>query len=476
MHIALVILLLAGPALLALMVFNRLRLLVFSESSRSKKQLQVTFIHPDLGIGGAERLILDAALALKSRGNHTVRIVTNFFDKERCFHDAKSMEVVVAGSSIVPRHIAGKGHVMFASIRMFLAALWCAFALSDTDVFVVDQVSLAMVPLRLFSPRPVLFYCHFPDQLCDSTRFITNSGGGADINLDQNKQSSKANDKRSFMRQWYRSVFDNIEAATMHFASRIVCNSEFTLGVTLDLFPSLSRLLPTDREISVLNPPVDVERLLNGEAATDKDLQKLSENFTLLSVNRYERKKNIQLAIEALAEFKQQLGTEVKFQPKLIHAGGYDERLPENREHYAELVELAKQRGVSDDVIFLRSISDETKRQLLREVACAVVYTPTNEHFGIVPVEAMACRRPVIAVNRGGPKESVGTDGSCGLLTDPDAKSFAKAMMQLWLMGKPKREEMGARGKERVERLFTLPSFGTKLCGIVEGLAKWKRS
>lgn len=39
----------------------------------------------------------------------------------------------------------------------------------------------------------------------------------------------------------------------------------------------------------------------------------------------------------------------------------------------------------------------------------SVVYTPANEHFGIVPVEAMYARKPVIACNNGGPTESIGT-------------------------------------------------------------------
>lgn len=48
--------------------------------------VKVTFLHPDLGIGGAERLVVDAALALRNCG-HEIRIVTNQFSKEHCFED-----------------------------------------------------------------------------------------------------------------------------------------------------------------------------------------------------------------------------------------------------------------------------------------------------------------------------------------------------------------------------------------------------
>ena len=40
------------------------------------------------------------------------------------------------------------------------------------------------------------------------------------------------------------------------------------------------------------------------------------------------------------------------------------------------------------------------KRALLRR-ASALLYSPDREHFGIVPVEAMYCRCPVIAVSGG---------------------------------------------------------------------------
>lgn len=48
--------------------------------------MKVTFLHPDLGLGGAERLVVDAVLALRNRG-HEVKIVTNQFSKNHCFTD-----------------------------------------------------------------------------------------------------------------------------------------------------------------------------------------------------------------------------------------------------------------------------------------------------------------------------------------------------------------------------------------------------
>lgn len=80
-------------------------------------------------------------------------------------------------------------------------------------------------------------------------------------------------------------------------------------------------------------------------------------------------------------------------------------------------------------VVFLRSVPDNHKTLLLS--ACtAVLYTPQHEHFGIVPLEAMAWGKAVVACDSGGPKESV-VSGRTGLLCEPTAAAFADAMRQL---------------------------------------------
>lgn len=45
-------------------------------------------MHPDLGIGGAERLVIDAAVGLQSQG-HQVTILTSHCDPSHCFEEAR---------------------------------------------------------------------------------------------------------------------------------------------------------------------------------------------------------------------------------------------------------------------------------------------------------------------------------------------------------------------------------------------------
>lgn len=104
-------------------------------------------------------------------------------------------------------------------------------------------------------------------------------------------------------------------------------------------------------------------------------------------------------------------------------------RVAENVEHLAELRELAEAEGVARRVHFVASFTDR-QRALLLAACRAVLYTPQNEHFGIVPLEAMASGRVVVACDSGGPKESV-RSGETGFLCSPTPAAFAGAMQRL---------------------------------------------
>jgi alpha-1,3/alpha-1,6-mannosyltransferase len=108
------------------------------------------------------------------------------------------------------------------------------------------------------------------------------------------------------------------------------------------------------------------------------------------------------------------------------------------------------------------------QRALLLAAARAVLYTPQHEHFGIVPLEAMACGRPVVACNSGGPVESV-PDGKGGFLCEPAAGPWADALEAL--LDAKAAARMGAAARHHVQEAFSRAAFGEKLDQHVHTLA-----
>ena len=151
-------------------------------------------------------------------------------------------------------------------------------------------------------------------------------------------------------------------------------------------------------------------------------------------------------------------------------AGGYDERVVENKEHYEELCNLVNENNLKDHVTFLRSFSDSQKRTLLKYSSC-LIYTPDKEHFGIVPVEAMYMKCPVIAVNSGGPLETV-EDGVTGYLCDPNPDSFAQAMLK-FIQDRTLSETFGNSGHKRMVSKFSFESYTSQLNSVITDLCDW---
>lgn len=98
----------------------------------------------------------------------------------------------------------------------------------------------------------------------------------------------------------------------------------------------------------------------------------------------------------------------------------------------------------------------------------AVLYTPSNEHFGIVPVEAMYMKCCVIASNSGGPRETI-VDEETGFLVEGNPNSFAEKMAEL-VVHQGKAAAMGDSGRKRVESVFTMNNFAVRLESLLHNL------
>lgn len=399
--------------------------------------MHIAFLHPDLGIGGAERLVVDAAVGLQELG-HKVSVYTSHCDPLHCFDEVLSGEVAVAvAGDWLPTHVLGRFAVVCAIVRQLWLVLWMTVSgrLWAYDVLVVDQLLVCMPVLKFFVPNTLLvFYGHFPDRHLARRDLV--------------------------LRQVYRAPFDWLEGGTTALADRVVVNSEFTKGVFHETFPWLQ-----GTGLEVIYPCVGKA----AEKLKSDSLPVLTSKPFFLSVNRFESAKNVELAIRAFAA--------ARLPCRLVVAGGYDVRNAENKANLEHLEGVCRElllghavvRGpvlaLPQDtvVVFLPSVALLLKAELMAK-AVAVLYTPLREHFGIVPLEAMQAGTPVVAVNSGGPLETV-VDGETGWLVAPQEDLWAEAMGKAW--AKRGDHKMGRAGKARVEEKFSRAAMAKALEKVV---------
>src|SRR5204863_5844409 len=347
--------------------------------------LRIAFVRPGLGIGGAERLVVDAALELQGRGHEVTLFVGDRQEAQLDEVKAGRVRVVAVGGRL-PAHVAQRLRAPAAILRAAWAARALARARPAPDVVVVDLVPHVIPLLRRLVRAPVACYCHFPDLLLAP--------------------------RRRGLYALYRAPLDRLEERGLAAADRVLVNSRFTASVVQVTFPRLDAAA-----FDVVHPGVEVGAAPPAPPAGEP---------LILSVNRFDPTKNLGLAVDALGALRERMPGPAFAGVRLVLAGHFDARLAETRALGAELEARAARLGLERQVTLARSPSDAERRALLARAAC-VVYTPLAEHFGIVPLEAMAAARPVVAVNRGGPTETI-VDGETGWLASPTPTAFATAL------------------------------------------------
>jgi glycosyltransferase involved in cell wall biosynthesis len=116
-------------------------------------------------------------------------------------------------------------------------------------------------------------------------------------------------------------------------------------------------------------------------------------------------------------------------------------------------VSLARRLDVSDHVLFLDYLP---YHELVDAYGACDIYVLPSEYeaFGIVLLEAMASRRPVVAADVGGVSDVV-VDGETGYLVRyGDRDAMRNALLRL-LRDPDLRDRFGRAGRQRVEAYFT---------------------
>ncbi len=136
---------------------------------------------------------------------------------------------------------------------------------------------------------------------------------------------------------------------------------------------------------------------------------------------------------------------------ELVVAGG-DAAGPQTDPDVARLTALARDLGCADRLRFLGPV-DRAQVPAVLAACDVVVCVPWYEPFGIVPLEAMACGRPVVGSDVGGLKDTV-VPGVTGERVPPHRPDELTRVLAELLADPDRRAAYGRAGVDRARRLY----------------------
>jgi len=342
--------------------------------------MEIALYHPWIHTkGGAEKILLK----LLENSEHDITIYTTNYKPEQTFSEFKQHDIQVIGN------IPIRGY-LFRGITFTLSNFITKIPMEQYDGLVVSTAGVAEMINYRNHEKPVIGYCHTPLKAARDPELYQ-----------QNLQ-----EKGIVTKQIYKiavKAYKTVEKPAWKYFDHVQFNSETTQQRALK--PGL-----IEKEKTSINHP--------GTNTADKMPGNYDHYFFLPA--RYVEYKNHQVAIEAFKKF-QNWNADQKF--KLIIAGSLQD---EKQDYYAKIKQKTHK---NPDIEVKTNVPKEEWEKLFRN-CYAVLSSSKNEDWGIIPIEAQAYGKPVIAVNKGGTKESIKHEET-GLLVEPTPDAFAEAMNKL---------------------------------------------
>ena len=327
--------------------------------------------------GGVERVLLE----LMRRSSHEWTLYTHHFAPDTTFPELKEFDVV----ELTPRVSVQRSLMPLVEAAATIART--KLPEDGRDGLLVSSEGLGdFIVAR--ETGPVVCYCHTPLKILHD-------------------QSTRDHLREHAMHKYaalrlLAPAFSAADRAAWQSYSHVLSNSRLTRQRIAE---------------AKLRPASDVEVLPAGVDTTLITPGKPRREMQFLVAGRIMWQKNIELAIDAVRVLAQQ-----GVRAPLVIAGAVDRK----SEDYLEQL---RQRAFGLPVRFVVRPTDDELIELYR-TSHALLFTPRSEDFGIVPLEAMAAGTPVLAVNSGGPRETV-VDGVTGWLLPPTPEAFAEKMQTL---------------------------------------------
>ncbi len=156
---------------------------------------------------------------------------------------------------------------------------------------------------------------------------------------------------------------------------------------------------------------------------------------------------------------------------RFLVAGDHDSEAT-YREHYAAMRQLMREHGVEDAFVFTGYRTDVRRLMMALDI---FVLSTHWEGLPLVLLEAMSCRKPVVATAVDGVPEAI-VDGRTGLLfAHQDAEALAGHLLRV-IEDRPLADALASAGYEDVRERFSLEAFAANLRSLYsEALGRRRR-
>lgn len=203
-------------------------------------------------------------------------------------------------------------------------------------------------------------------------------------------------------------------------------------------------IVPEKRNLNIVYNAFDIEGFIKKADLIDDsgNIEKEEGDFLVAMIAAMDRNKNPQLLLKVAKRV-----IEVNSRAKFWFVGGFpDEQYEE------ETGALVKELGIAKNVCFWGPRLDISR--ICRQLDL-FVQPSFRDACPLAPIEAMIWSTPVVASRTGGIPEIVAHEET-GLLCEPgNEHEFADAIIRI--MTDPQlAQKMGAKGRERVEKMFTM--------------------
>ncbi len=222
------------------------------------------------------------------------------------------------------------------------------------------------------------------------------------------------------------NVLNNVE--------KVIANSQFTKNLAIELGVNANKVI-------VINPGVDPAEELNKKTLDKVESILKFKNPRLITVSRFDKRKNHEKIVMALRNLKQ-------IYPDIVYiCVGYGEE-EEN------IKKLVKELDLDAQVMFFKNISNDLKNALVSKsnifVMPSIIHKKSVEGFGIAYVEAAQYGIPSIGGKHGGAADAIDHEKT-GLICDGNSLDDIYSSINSLLENK-KYLELGKNAKEFVNK------------------------